>query len=239
MGYRSSIAAALTTAGGSLTTGHLNTVTGDAGIAFLQTLSAQPFLSFGDTTGNSWTPITGLNPFATTISGVSFRIYVYQAQNITGTTGETYTFAVSNGPIYLAAQIQMFSGRLTSGTLCGTPQTYTNTSFVTSHAGPTATGIAGDSFACYMLDGSTSSDTFTAGGGYTLASSLLGSANTYFVQASQYQNNVLGTIAAPWTTANFVSSAGIVVPVHSTPITGATFPFRRRSRTFLPVSFQR
>lgn len=163
--------AAATTAGNTLTTSAgITTTTGMAGVAFVQTLSAQPLSTFTDTAGNNW-HVPGTPTFNVSISSVSFYIYLCYAQNITGGTNQFYTSTITNGPIYTSFSVQLFTGCPTSGTLFdGSVATFSDTGTVQSHTGPSiTTSTNGSNIAMMGWDASVAADVFTAGSGYAIS----------------------------------------------------------------------
>lgn len=213
-----SVSAAATSYAASLSTSiGIQTHGGDAGIAFVQTVSAQPLATFADTAGNTWhgtaTPVLNV-----TLNAVHYYIYLLWAQNIVGGTNQTYTATVSGGTAEITINVMFFPGRETSGGLFdGSISTYTDASAGTSHTGPSlVTGFAGSDIASLCVDAAQPAEIFTAGSGFTIATVNPGNGASYFPSMTQYQNSVsAGAYTAPWTTANTVVGAGIAVALLS------------------------
>lgn len=209
MAYRTGIVATSDDTS-SVTTGTIATQSGDLALLAIQTLETQPISSVSDFYGNTWTL---QEQYSAASAGYSYYLYFYTAPMITVGASETFTANWSDDGSY-ALFVGLFSGRNTSSPLDGTPEGFVDTSYVQSHAGASlTTSYAGSDVVAFCTDGgSNPSDTFTAGSGFTIELSALGSGSTYIPAMVQVAaNQAAGSHTGTWSSANYVEGASIIL----------------------------
>lgn len=224
MPFRTLVSGALTAAGETLTSGTFTSLAGDIAVVFVQTNSALPVTSLTDSKGN--TPIGGTYSFRYTLTSESFYLYVYIFPLLTFGAGHSFAVGSSGGNQYLTLLVPIISGGNQSTPLDGTPGGFNDSSYLQTHAGASTTSLlAGSTILSYCVDaGANATDTFTAGGAFTIGGSLLGSGGSYQPQMLQYLNNVAaGTYTGNWSTSNFVEGGAITLAIAVAASAGVKF----------------
>lgn len=218
--FRNGAVFASTTNVATGTTTGITTISGDAATLSITTTQTHPVSSVLDFYGNTYNLAATL-PY--TLGGATYYMYEYTCPNIIGGINHTATVNLSGGGITLVFFFATWSGVLTSGTLLdGVVGTHADGSFIQSHPGATMTTAQNGSIIIqHAITQNSATEVFTAGAGYTIALSALGSGASYNAAFLQYKANATaGSQTAAYTTSNF-DECGEVIFALAPPAVGA------------------
>lgn len=190
----------------SITTGSITTSVGDLVILVGHVFSVGPAATpFTDSNTNTWTQISGLNPFSDATENVKVTV-AYSILTAAGVGHTfTYTIAASESPSMSVLAVTPSATPTLNASGTGSGRVASST----THTGATGTPSAGDLlFASFDHTGANIS--ITAGGSWTLGDTEP-NGNSYLPSGSEYQLSAAGgSTTDSFTTGAAAASADVI-----------------------------